>query len=99
MMVDFIFLEEKPEYVTKCKECKEGIVVDAKWKNLCTKCWLKINHPEEYEKRYLCNDIICERCNTIFVGALWKSLCPGCWLIDLNERKQEDLEEREQFDK
>ena len=97
--MDFEFIEQKPEYITTCKECGDSIVVDEKWKTLCGKCWLRINHPEAYKRKYLMNDIICERCGCVFQGAAWKTLCNGCWLIDLEERKQLDLEEREQFDK
>ena len=97
-MMGFEFIEDKPEYITECKECGESIVVDEKWKNLCTACWLKKNHPEAYKKKYLMNDIICDRCGTIFQGAAWKTLCNGCWLIDLQEKQENDLEEREQYD-
>jgi len=43
------------------------------------------------------SEIICKRCKTVFTDEAWKDFCYPCWIADQEERKREDLEEREQY--
>jgi len=80
-----------------CTDCGQPFETDQKWKHLCSKCWLKQKHPELYRKKYEMAEIVCKRCKKVFVDEAWKDFCYPCWIADQEERKREDLEEREQY--
>lgn len=82
--------------IQSCKKCEESFEGES-WQIHCRKCYLEINYPETYEKKYKMKDITCERCGTVFTDEPWKILCIGCYLKQKEEWKIEDLEEREQY--